>query len=259
MVDNYSDTRQDPNNKKLWWIKCSICGKDFPFKLQGSEDIFKMVPVEQQAEQARQNTKSSTDTKLLTGIKSHYARCENEKEDGSPCKTVYTIDYNHDNDSILHAYKSGNSDYDTFWIDMGRDLIKGNLENLDKRAEYMITTITALIVIDFGILVGFQVPALTLKVAPQILFAISIMLFFWSLRIKKYTIFPDSIEDIRQEHKTIGNHKYKWQNAGYYWFVAGLIAMAITYLIDSPLNYLPETFDTSKIIVDGNLKLETAP
>lgn len=257
MVDN--EFRRDPNKNDLWWITCSICDNEFPFELQDSVDIYKMLSADKQVEQAQRRIKSSTDIKSLTGIKSHYARCENEKQDGSPCKTVYTIDYDHDNDEITRYYKSGNSDYDTFWIDIGRDLIKGNLENLDKRAEYMITTITALIVIDFGILVGFQVPALTLKVAPQILFAISIMLFFWSLRIKRYSILPDSIESITREYDTIGNHKYKWQNAGYYWFVAGLIAMAITYLIDSPLNYLPETFDTSKIIVDGNLELETTP
>ena len=58
-------------------------------------------------------------------------------------------------------------------------------------------------------------------------------------------------EDIRK-------HKYKWQNIGYYVFVARLVAMAVTYIIDSPLDYIPEEIDTSKIIVDGKLNLTSS-
>ena len=178
--------------------------------------------------------------------------------DKTPCKTVYQIIYNHDTKSIKEFYKSGNADQDTFWIDIGRELIKGNLDSLDKRAEYMITTITALIVIDFGILVGFQVPALTLKVAPQMLFAISIMFFIWCLRIKKYNLESESVEDVMKRYQDIGKHKYKWQNIGFYVFVAGLAAMAITYVLDNPLNYIPEKLDTSQVIIDGKLNLTSS-
>ena len=142
---------------------------------------------------------------------------------------------------------------------MGRGLIKGTLETLDKRAEYMITTITALIAISFGILVGFQLSNLTVKVAPQILLAISSIFFFLSLRVKQYIISPQSVDSIKGNYEQIANHKYKWQNRGYYLFIAGLLAIEIIYLIDSPLNFLPEKIDTSKVIVDGNLTLTSPP
>jgi hypothetical protein len=75
------------------------------------------------------------------------------------------------------------------------------------------------------------------------------------LHVKQYIISPQSVDSIRGKYEQIANDKYKWQNWGYYIFIAGLFAIALTYVIESPFNYLPQTPETSKIIVEGNLDL----
>jgi hypothetical protein len=130
--------------------------------------------------------------------------------------------------------RSSNPESDIFWVGIGRDLIKGTLDSLDKRAEYMITTITALMAVSFGILIGFQLPNLTFKIAPQFLLAISTLFFFLSLRVRRYVILPQSVDSIRDKYEQIENLKYKWQNLGYYFFIAALLAIAVTYIVETP-------------------------
>jgi hypothetical protein len=238
-----SEPLQDPEEPTRWAIPCSVCSNRFIFKFEDPVIISRL---------------RSSSRKAGNNSSSYFAICNNLKRDNTLCNTVYTIQYDLINNKVTGFSKSANPESDTLWIDMGRGLIKETLETLDKRAEYMITTITALIAISFGILVGFQLPNLTFKIAPQILLAISSIFFFLSLRVKQYIISPQSVDSIKGKYEEIANHKYKWQNWGYYLFIAGLFAIAITYLIDSPLNYLPERIDTSKVIVDGNLTL-TSP
>jgi hypothetical protein len=229
---------QDPDDPMRWAIPCSVCGNRFIFKFEDPVIISRLRDRSQ---------------KVGNNSSSYFAICNNLKSDNSLCNTVYTIQYDLINYKVTGFAKSANPESDTLWIEMGRNLIKGTLETLDKRAEYMITTITALIAISFGILVGFQLPNLTVKVAPQILLAISSIFFFLSLRVKQYVITPQSVDSIRSKYEEIANSKYKWQNLGYYLFIAGLFAIAVTYVIESPLNYIPHEPETSKIIVEGNL------
>jgi hypothetical protein len=235
-----SEARQDPSDLTSWEIPCSVCGSRFIFKFEDPIIISRLRGGPHNANSNRS---------------SYFAICNNLKRDNTLCNTVYTIQYDLVTNKVTGFTKSANPESDTFWIDIGRDLVKGTLETLDKRADYMITTITALIAISFGILVGFQLPNLTIKVAPQILLAISSIFFFLSLRVKQHIITPQSVDSIRAKYEEIGDRKYKWQNLGYCFFIAGLFAIGVTYVIESPFNYLSQTPETSKIIVEGNLDL----
>ncbi len=120
----------------------------------------------------------------------------------------------------------------------------------------MITTITGLLAITFGIIVGFDLPQLSVKVVPQFVLALSMIFFFLSLRIKKYELLLQSPNDIELKYNEIASHKYDWQTLGYIAFIIALILLTMTYVIDSPFNYLEEKPpDPTEILLNGNLTL----
>ena len=215
-----------------WWIPCSVCTKSFVFDLKEHTEFYKAVPA---------------------GVRHYVETCRNKNpnNENKPCETVYIIEYNHDDRKIKTFYKSPNPNHDLFWLEIGRDLVKGSIETLDKRAEYMITTITALIVIDFGILVAFQVQQYTWKIGPQVLLAVSAFWFFYSLHIKKYEVQLQSPDNIELVYQDIGSRKHKRQNIGFYIFIAALLFMAVTYVLEPPKQ--PE--DPTRIILEGKLQI----
>jgi hypothetical protein len=237
---NENTPEQDNSSAPIFVLTCSVCNQDFRFQVQNPAPIHRLVPQERAGQRriAEQGIEYYTET-------CHNWRAKIEQR----CETAYTIKYNHNTDKVEEFYQSPTPELDNLWVGIGRDLIKNSLDLLDKRAEYMITTITALIVIDFGLLLGFQVPSGTWKLAPQFLLAVSMVFFFLSLSIKKYEIKPQSPENIQNSYKDIGDKKYLYHNIGYGIFIAALFAIALTYLWDPP-------FDTIQKVPPDPIKIQ---
>src|SRR5688572_23410248 len=98
----------------------------------------------------------------------------------------------------------------TFWLDYGLRTITDSLQTLDERAKYLITTCASLVVIHFGILIGFGISDISFKITPEAFFIIAISLFSISYFPKKKEIpYYDPIL-IEQLYREWLNHKYKW-------------------------------------------------
>lgn len=112
---------QDPDDPTRWAIPCSVCNYRFIFKFEDPVIISRL----------RDNSRNGS-----INSSSYFAICNNLKRDNTLCNTVYTIQYDLIHNKVTGFFKSANPESDTLWIGMGRDLIKGMLETLDKRAEY---------------------------------------------------------------------------------------------------------------------------
>ncbi|HEU5120435.1 MAG TPA: hypothetical protein VFT71_05565, partial [Candidatus Nitrosocosmicus sp.] len=74
----------------------------------------------------------------------------------SPCQTVYEIKYNHSTDNVLDVNITPQGWYERMLMDMAKRWQENTIPTLDKRAEYMITTIVGLIAVNFGIIYVFN-------------------------------------------------------------------------------------------------------
>ena len=120
---------------------------------------------------------------------------------------------------------------DTFWTEFGQQTIKDVTSSLDERAKFMITTCASLIVVNFGLLLAFEVQSFSIRVAPQFFFAISAGLFavsFFPVTRKINLQSPDSIEN---SYDIWMKWKLNWNRAGFCMLIVGLLAMAVTTMI----------------------------
>jgi len=77
------------------------------------------------------------------------------------CKTVWRIQYDRTTpgqNQISHIRNSGTPEMDRLWVEFGMKKITDSLDSLDKRAEYMITTIGGLVAVTFGVIFAFNLP-----------------------------------------------------------------------------------------------------
>ena len=138
---------------------------------------------------------------------------------------------------------------DKFWIDFGENIIKDTIQTLDERAKYIITTCASLIVIHFGLLLAFKVQGLSFKVTPEFFFVVSAALFALSFYPIRKDVIMQSPSDIRDAYKYWINWRQVWHRVGFGFFIAGLLAMAITITISPPSS------DQSIQIINGNKSL----
>jgi hypothetical protein len=134
-------------------------------------------------------------------------------------------------DRIIDARLAKHPEINRFWIDYGKGIVNNTLTQLDDRAKNMITTCASLIVVNFGLLLAFNVEPVLVKVTPQFFFAISAALFipsYFPVKRKFYLDIPKSIE---ASYDSWMKRKLKWHYAGFAFFIAGLIAIAITWLL----------------------------
>jgi hypothetical protein len=103
------------------------------------------------------------------------------------------------------------------------------LDSLDKRAEFMLTTIAALIAVDFGLLIAFDIPLLSLNIFPQFLLAISAIFFSISHFPNVKLFYPESADSMKKTYSEWLSSKSMWQSWGF--FVLGLFAIGISYMI----------------------------
>jgi hypothetical protein len=123
---------------------------------------------------------------------------------------------------------SSTPETDTFWTEFGQQTIKDVITSLDERAKFMITTCASLIVVNFGLLLAFEVHSFSIKVAPQFFLAVSAALFaisFFPITKRVNLQSPDSIENA---YNTWMKWKLKCNRAGFFLFIVGLLAMAVT-------------------------------
>jgi hypothetical protein len=160
------------------------------------------------------------------------------------CRTVWRIQYDRVNpgqNQISHIRKSGTPEMDRLWFEYGMKKITDSLDSLDKRAEYMITTIAGLVAVTFGVILAFDLVVkgnleIVFKIAPQGILAISAIPFAIShFPMKKY-IYPDSPEEMKATYTEWLNYKHYWQKWGYFTFVIGLflIFVATMFSLQTP-------------------------
>ena len=128
---------------------------------------------------------------------------------------------------IRKARFSKNFDIE-FWIDYGKEGVKNTLSGLDERAKYMITTCSGLIIIEFGLLLSF--PSHHIQVTPQFFFVVSAAIFIVSYFPIKKNLNLFSTKSIKESYQHWLRWKLIWHYAGFGFFVAGLLALAITSL-----------------------------
>lgn len=138
-----------------------------------------------------------------------------------------------DETNSIQAGISPTPEIDSMWIEYGKKLITSNIEGLNDRARFMITTCASLIVIQFGLSLAFKIQPFSFKLTPQFFLVISAALFAKSLyRIGSAKYFnlqsTDSIKDYYQNSTT---SIYIWHVLGLLFFIAGLLAIAIMTLI----------------------------
>jgi hypothetical protein len=136
-------------------------------------------------------------------------------------------------DEVLDGTLPNHLEIDEFWMKFGHEIVSKQLEGLDERAKFMITTCAGLIVIDFGLLFAFSTPSLSLRVVPQFFFAISALFFSFSYFPRGQEIQFEAPDEIKNAYTTLTNAKIQWHRYGFTLFFIGLLAMAITSLIGS--------------------------
>ena len=116
-------------------------------------------------------------------------RCPNrigDERESPECGAVWQIETNPEkikNDcknAVKGIRMSPTPESDLFWTEMAWKRVDQTLDSLDKRAEYMLTTIGGLIAVNFGLLIAFDIPFFSANVAPQFLLAISAIFFSMS-------------------------------------------------------------------------------
>ncbi|MFY9565940.1 MAG: hypothetical protein WAQ29_06295 [Nitrososphaeraceae archaeon] len=126
---------------------------------------------------------------------------------------------------------SKTAESDLFWIEYGRKTLTETIEVMDERAKFMVTTCSSLIIIDFGLLLAFNTSGISFKVAPAFFFVVAAALFVLSYfpLSKDYNL--QVPKDIKSAYDYWRKWKLRWNRIGFGFFLAGLLAVALTSLI----------------------------
>lgn len=212
-----------------WLITCSICKNKIGWRYPKPVVVARLLPNKLNL----QYHKPAAPAEEVLSLTCPYKRSSGSEQ--LDCGTQWSITYDPSNKGRINEISdikiSPTSDSDRFWTDYAKKMVGDNLDLLDKRSEYMITTIAALIATNFAVLFAFDVGEFTISFIPNILLAISAAFFAIAHFAIKDEIQIQSPEKIRIAHKTWLDHKYNWQKGGYIFFVLGLIFIGITYLI----------------------------
>lgn len=133
--------------------------------------------------------------------------------------------------SVKQGRPPKDPDYNNFWKEYGKETINKTLEGLDERAKNMITTCAGLIVVNFGLLLAFNVENLVVKVTPQLFLVISTAMFALSYFPIPREFSFDSPKTIEKTYRFWLRWRKIWHLAGFVFFVAGLLAIAYVSLM----------------------------
>jgi hypothetical protein len=259
--------------QKLWKIVCSVCKKEFLWKYPkpviatgitnlSKEELKRIGFTDSEAEKAVSDETYMNELLLERGSPIAFSyRCPNrlgEDQQAPECGTMWQIVTDPEKiaagseDGIRSIRMSPTPESDRFWTEMALKRVDQTLDSLDKRAEFMLTTIAALIAINFGILHAFDIPFFSVNVAPQFLLATSAIFFVLSHFPKVKVFFAESPDDVKEKYTEGVTDRYKWHSWGYSLFVLGLFAVGITYLIQ-PLGNPPGNVQNINVTLTINL------
>lgn len=197
---------------------------------------------------------------IPANIDSHSVICPFMK-DSAPCQTGYEIIYNNTTHNVDGVSLSPNTWYDRMLMDMAKRWQENTIAVLDKRAEYLITTIVGLIAVNFGIIYVFNIsdtfnfPEIVIQIVPNAILSISVLFFALSHFPEVRKIRLDVPKDILNAYEKNIDNKYKLQKIGYILFVVALIAIAITASVSFYTNPDP----VSNVSLSGEITLLPAP
>jgi hypothetical protein len=129
-------------------------------------------------------------------------------------------------EEIIDAELDKHPEISRFWIEYGKGIVNNTLNQLDERAKNMITVCASLIVVNFGLLLAFEVNPLSINVTPQFFFALSAAFFVLSYFPRKKEFHLDSPTSIEDSYADWTKWKLKWHYIGFGFFIAGLFAVA---------------------------------
>jgi hypothetical protein len=122
-------------------------------------------------------------------------------------------------------------DIDEFWRDYGKKSVTDTVYDLDERAKFMITTCASLIVIDFGLLLAFNIASFSIKVTSQFFFAISAACFVMSLFPRSRSFDLQIVSEIKNSYDSWRKWKQRWHCIAFGFFIAALFTITVTSLI----------------------------
>ena len=123
-----------------------------------------------------------------------------------------------------------NIEEDEFWISFARSLISGTIDVLDNRAQFMITTIASLLIVDSAaLLIASKITSFA--ISPQFFFAFSTLCFMYSLFPRRYDVNPSTPDETKRTYLKIMNNKHKWHIFGFLLFFIGLALVGVTSLL----------------------------
>lgn len=125
-------------------------------------------------------------------------------------------------------------DLNKFWIDYGKKSITDTICDMDERAKFMITTCASLIVIDFGLLLAFNLHTYSVNVTPQFFFAISAGCFVMSLFPRSRSFDFQIISQIKGAYNSWLKWKLRWHYIAFGFFIAGLLTISVTSILGNP-------------------------
>jgi hypothetical protein len=143
---------------------------------------------------------------------------------------------------------SSSSELDVFWKECGKKMIQDAIERFDERAKFMITTCAGLIVINFGLLLGFNVQNTSFEIAPPLFFAISAAVFaisYFPAGPKINPLVPPSISNC---HDIMFSYKSRCHYVGLGFFIAGLFLLGVANLVGEQ-----QTAESGADNVTGNM------
>jgi hypothetical protein len=177
------------------------------------------------------------------------------KDDNTACNASYDIEYDIQSNQVTDVKLSPMAWRDGMLIEMGRKWMENTISVLDKRAEYMVTTIVGLIAVNFGIIIAFDITNIAIKLVPNAFLSISVLFLVLSHFPKASIVHlddPDEIQKVYEENVGRKNELQKW---GYAFFIVALMAIAIT----SSFSLLPNSDPITKVSVNGNITLFPPP
>ena len=132
---------------------------------------------------------------------------------------------------------SSNPEFNNFWKEYGKKILEDNIQGVDERAKFMITTCAALIVVNFGLITFTTAPeVIVLKISPQFFFIASATLFIISLFPYKRRFNLLSPSTIEAAYNSWLRWKLIFHYGGFALFIAGLLALTIINIEIPPLS-----------------------
>lgn len=181
--------------------------------------------------------------------------CPFLKNDNTPCRASYDIKYDTQSNQVISVNLSPMAWRDGILIEMGRKWMENTISVLDKRAEYMVTTIVGLIAVNFGIIVAFDISNIAIKLVPNAFLSISALFLVLSHFPKTSVVHLDDADEIQKAYEENVGRKYELQKWGYTFFIVALMAIAIT----ASFSLLPTADPVSKVSLNGNITLFPPP